>query len=118
MLQQRDVEVDEKARARACQPKIADHLRAMGRVQGFDRLDFHDHEPFDEEIDSLMTQKPAPITNRKRLLALERDPASRELHLSSRCVHSFAHSRAEITVDSDQGADDTLYQRFEIGWKI
>ncbi len=44
----------------ACRSQVADDLRHVYRVQPFDRLDFDNERPIDEQIDPLLTHDAVP----------------------------------------------------------
>ena len=59
----------------------------MHPLQAFDRLDFHDNEAFDQQIDTISAIKsPAAVDERKSLLSLDGQPSIREFERGARLV--------------------------------
>jgi hypothetical protein len=55
-FEQPGVEVDQQPDALVCEAEIRQKLRFEQRVELSDRLHFHEHEIFDDEIDPIMTE--------------------------------------------------------------
>jgi len=87
----------------------------MDGMNPLNGLDFHDELAGNEQVEPLMTQKPAAVHHGHGFLSLERDPTKFELDAAGTSVDCFTHPRAQLPMHGETRANRVPNQAFDFG---
>lgn len=117
-LQTRVGEIHQQTHGKAGRPEIIQALSVMVRVQGSDRLDFHQHGIFDQEVGDVSADGDTVVFNSDGDLLPDREAGFRQLVRQGGFVNLFKESGAERIGDGKSASNDTFrnfIETFSVG---
>jgi hypothetical protein len=106
VLEQRDIEIDEKAEMKARKPEIREHLCSMNGLKPLDGLEFQQNRILDNEVSAKTDLDDVPVVfEGYRALPIKRERSSSELMREATFVCTFQKAGSKFTVDFHGGAN-------------
>lgn len=103
------LKVEQNTDRRTCQLQVGDHLSQMDGVQAIDRLNLHNDQAVDHDVDAqIVADSMAAVVDGNVLLDTDFEPSQAKFDDKCIAVHGLKKSRSEGLVDLDGAADDSL----------
>jgi hypothetical protein len=107
-LQARIGEIHQQGHGEAARPKVVQALSVVVRIQGSDRLDFHQHGIFHQKVSDVSTDGDTVVFNSDGDLLPDHEAGLRQLVRQGIFVNLFKESGAERIGDGESAPNDTL----------
>jgi hypothetical protein len=101
LLEQPDVEVDEQAKRKACEPQVGNDLALRDEQQVLHRLDFDDHKVIDDQVEAVTAVQAESLVDNGDSLALNLVPLGEQFVLKATLVRGLQQSRAQKLMNLD-----------------
>ena len=109
LLEDRNVEIDEKAQRPFPQAQIGQHLGFVYRLEPIHRFQLDHHLVVHEKVEPVTAIQPfALVTDRQRVLAPVGDAVQIHFVGQARFIGRFQQSRFQRLVNLHRGADDSV----------
>jgi hypothetical protein len=109
------IEIHEQSGRASGELQICDDLSKVDGMQAFDRLELHDHAPFDKQIQFERSANPVTfVLERNMPLAFDADARSPQLDNHAFPIDRLQQPRSEQAMHFNRAADDLFRERLNV----